>query len=214
MELNKKVLWSLTYGMYAIGVHDAIHNRPTGCIVNTVVQITSDDPVIAVSMNKANYTYEAIKRTGRFAISILSEQTNPNVIAKLGFTSGRDTAKFDNLFDWKLCENMPIVTSNAAGWIIAEVIAMHEVATHYIILARVLGAETGQGNPPMTYKYYHEVIKGKAPKNAPTYQVPEEQKNIWVCSVCGYIYEGDLNQEADDFICPVCKMPKSVFKKQ
>ena len=34
----------------------------------------------------------------------------------------------------------------------------------------------------MTYKYYHEVIKGKAPKNAPTYQAPEKitNKETWV----------------------------------
>lgn len=49
----------------------------------------------------------------------------------------------------------------------------------------------------MTYKYYHEVIKGKAPKNAPTYQAPEKitDKETWACQICGYIYEGDLTKE-------------------
>lgn len=30
------------------------------------------------------------------------------------------------------------------------------------------------------------------------------------CTVCGYVHEGEL---ADDFICPVCKQPASVFEK-
>ncbi|WP_461205855.1 rubrerythrin [Clostridium sp. DL1XJH146] len=32
----------------------------------------------------------------------------------------------------------------------------------------------------------------------------------WKCSVCGYVHEGPLE---DDFICPVCKQPASVFNK-
>ena len=66
----------------------------------------------------------------------------------------------------------------------------------------------------MTYKYYHDVVKGKAPKNAPTYQAPEEKKNTWVCSICGYIYEGDLTQEPDSWVCPICGVGKDMFETE
>ena len=33
-------------------------------------------------------------------------------------------------------------------------------------------------------------------------------KKKWICTVCGYVHEGD---EAPDF-CPQCKQPKSKFK--
>ena len=49
-KMDLSVLHKLTYGMYAVGTLDGI--RPAGCIVNTVIQVTSDNPVIAVSMNK------------------------------------------------------------------------------------------------------------------------------------------------------------------
>ena len=217
MELS--VLWKLSYGMYAIGTLDG--TRPTGCIVNTVAQITSTNPVIAVSMNKNNYTYEAIKKTGRFTVSILTEKTAPNVIAKLGFCSGRDTDKFDGKdFAWKEMGGLPVVKDNCAGHLVAEVLSMTEVETHYIILARVKDAQPCTNFEPMTYKYYHEVIKGSAPKNAPTYQAPVKQEVItgskekWVCSICGYVYEGDLTKESADWVCPICKQPKSKFVKQ
>lgn len=213
--MEMAALWKLSYGMYAIGTLDG--ERPTGCIVNTVIQITSDNPVIAVSMNKNNYTYECIKRTGRFSISVLSEQTSQNVIAKLGFSSGRDTDKFDgSIFAWEYMDGLPVVNENSCAHITAEVVSMTEMETHFVILARVKDATVTSDYTPMTYKYYHEVIKGKAPKNAPTYQAPEQKqgKETWVCSVCGYIYEGDLTKEPDDFVCPVCKQPKSMFKKQ
>ncbi len=36
----------------------------------------------------------------------------------------------------------------------------------------------------------------------------------YVCSVCGYAYEGDINTEPDDYTCPICGVDKSHFEKQ
>lgn len=33
------------------------------------------------------------------------------------------------------------------------------------------------------------------------------------CTICGYIYEGDLTQEPDDYKCPICFVPKDMFEK-
>lgn len=74
-------------------------------------------------------------------------------------------------------------------------------------------------NTPMTYAYYHNVVKGKSPKNAPTY-LPEEDSATsasgkkWACGICGYVYDGSVPFEElpDSYICPVCKQPKSKFK--
>ena len=85
--MDGTVLYKLSYGLYAIGAMD--QNRMCGCIVNTVFQITSDG-VIALSMNRNNYTHGLIERSGRFSVSILSEATPASVIGALGFKSGRD----------------------------------------------------------------------------------------------------------------------------
>lgn len=210
--MDLSVLWKLSYGMYAIGTLD--DERPTGCIVNTAIQITNENPMIAISMNKRNFTYEAIQATGKFAISILSEKTNQNVIARLGFSSGRDTNKFEgDFFEWMYFDGMPAVKENACGYIAADVLHVEDAETHAVILARVSNTMKGIDLAPMTYKYYHEVIKGKAPKNAPTYQ-KETAKDKYVCEVCGYVHEGDIADEPDDYVCPICKQPKSKFKKQ
>ena len=207
--MDLSVLHKLTYGMYAVGTLDGI--RPAGCIVNTVIQVTSDNPVIAVSMNKNNFTYEAIKKSGRFSISILSEAVERNVIAELGFVCGKN-------FACGVLDGLPIVKEHACGYMVCDVIAMHDAETHCVIMARLTKTLGGTDEPPMTYEYYHNVIKGKAPKNAPTYQVevPKSEKQAqlrYICEVCGYIYEGDITKEADDYVCPVCKQPKSRFKR-
>ena len=40
----------------------------------------------------------------------------------------------------------------------------------------------------------------------------EKGQTVWVCKVCGYVYEGEDLPE--DFICPWCKHPASDFEKQ
>ena len=48
--------------------------------------------------------------------------------------------------------------------------------------------------------------------------IPKEEKTeathytgeTWRCPVCGYVYEGSL---PDDFICPQCEQPRSVFEQ-
>ena len=208
--MDLSVLHKLTYGMYAVGTLDGI---------NTVIQVTSDNPVIAVSMNKNNFTYEAIKKSGRFSISILSEAVERNVIAELGFACGRKMDKFcGKNFACGVLDGLPIVKEHACGYMVCDVIAMHDAETHCVIMARLTKTLGGTDEPPMTYEYYHNVIKGKAPKNAPTYQVevPKSEKQAqlrYICEVCGYIYEGDITKEADDYVCPVCKQPKSRFKR-
>lgn len=212
--MDKSVLWMISYGMYVIGVYDDILLRPTGCIINTVSQVTSENPIISLSINKNNYSYEVIRRTNKFSISIISEKTNPKVIQKLGFLSGKDKYKLEGI-DFTLAQNLPLINENCCGHIICDVISMVETSTHFVILASVKELVKGFDGVPMTYKYYHEVIKGSAPKNAPSYQGEQKKTNQtpknYTCDVCGYVYEGDVTSEPEDYICPICGASKEHF---
>ena len=74
----------------------------------------------------------------------------------------------------------------------------------------------------MTYDYYHKVIKGSAPVNAPTYRPAPRQDEgndggAWVCTVCGYLYNDPdvpFEELPADWVCPICGMPKSAFKRK
>ena len=67
-------LWSLSYGLYAIGVEGEKH--PSACIVNTVLQVTASPAILAVSVNHDNYTHQQIMKYKRFTVSVLSEDTS------------------------------------------------------------------------------------------------------------------------------------------
>lgn len=214
LSMNKSAFRKLSYGVYLISSLNG--DRPTGCIANSAMQITSDPASIAISINHDNFTNSCIERTGKFAISILSENTDPGIIGTFGFQSGKNVNKFDSV-SYKIVEGLPVI-EDACAYIVCQVINKMETDSHTVFLGKVLDADNLENAPAMTYSYYHTVVKGKSPKNAPTYLKEEETipKTAYVCSVCGYVYEGETPFEElpDDWKCPICKQPKSVFKKQ
>lgn len=206
--MDNKVFTKLSYGVYAVTTWD--NGRPTGCIANSIMQITSNPATVAISINHNNYTNECIDQSGKFAVSVLKEKTDPSIIGTLGFFSGRDTNKFEKV-SYELMDYMPVVT-DACGYIVCNVINKMETETHTVFLGEVIAGEVMSEEDPMTYAYYHMVIKGKSPKNAPTY-LPEEEtekgKKKFKCQVCGYVYEGE--ELPEDFICPVCGVGADKF---
>lgn len=213
--MNITALQKITYGLYVVGTSD--NGRPTGCIINTCFQVTSENPIIAISMNKNNYTHDAIVHHRRFSLAILAEESDASLITTFGFQSGRDKNKYEGR-DYIWQNDVPVLKGKFAGHIVCELLHIADNETHDVLFARVVDTLPDDGTP-MTYAYYHQVIKGRAPKNAPTYveeKVPaaetsrSQASRRYVCEVCGYIHEGEM---PDDFKCPVCQAPKSCFKE-
>lgn len=69
---------------------------------------------------------------------------------------------------------------------------MRDLGTHYEFLADVTAEIVLNDTPSMTYTYYQSKIKPNANIS--------EKKVVYVCSVCGYVYEGD--ELPKDYICP------------
>lgn len=214
--MNSNVFRNLSYGVYVISSLDK--DRCTGCIANSVMQITSSPATVALSMNHDNFTNSCISQTGLFAVSILSEESDSSLIGRFGFQSGRNVNKFDGVA-FTMKSGLPVI-DDSCGYIVCRVIDRMETSTHTVFLGEVIDGDTLQNTPAMTYAYYHNVIKGKSPKNAPTY-LPEEsdtavQESRWVCSVCGYVYDGEIPFEElpADYTCPVCRQSKDKFVKK
>ena len=210
--MDKTLLYDISYGLYIIGANE--NGKPVGCVANTVAQITSENPTIAISLNKNNYTYQVIEKSKKFSINILSEDINSELIGTFGFHTSKDTDKYKGI-DYKLIDTLPVIKERCCGTLLCDVIQMVDMETHVILIARLTDSVRNESLTPMTYSYYHKVIKGKAPKNAPTYQEEEKTTSTsYVCSVCGFIHEGDIGDEPDQYLCPICKAPKSKFEKK
>ena len=232
--MNKSAFYKLSYGLYVIT--SGKEGRFNGQIANTVFQVTSDPPTVAVSINKQNFTHEHISSSRRFAVSILEEATPMTMIGRFGFKCGRDIDKFEGVGIRVGKTGIPIVTDHAIAFIEAEVVGEMDCGTHTIFLGRVVECDVLGTAQPMTYAYYHTVKGGKSPKNAPTYQQAEPPKTAeipavkaarYTCSVCGYVYDpqkGDpegnvppgtrFEDLPEGWVCPVCGAGRDQFVKE
>lgn len=228
--MNYKTLHKISYGLYVVSSKK--ENKFNGQIANTVFQVIAEPPTIAVSINKQNLTHQFIQKSRKFAISILSKETPMKFIGHFGFKSGKEIDKFKDV-NYKVGNaDVPIVLDNAVAYLEAEVIEEADVGTHTIFIGKVVEAEILKNEEPMTYAYYHEVKRGKAPKTAPTYIIKEEpEKEVgkiakYRCKVCGYVYDpekGDpdsgikpgtsFEELPEDWVCPICGAGKDEFEK-
>ena len=201
--MNKNALYNIACGLFVLTTSDG--SKQNGCIINTVMQVTSSPVKISITVNKSNFTTEMILKTKRFNISCIDESADFALFKNFGFSSGRDTDKFASFNGYKTAENgINYVTVGTNAYFSAKVTDTVDVGTHLIFVAEVEDAEVLSDTPSATYSYYHKNIKPKPQEN-------KSEKTRWVCKICGYIYEGE--ELPEDFICPICKHPASDFEK-
>lgn len=224
--MDRNALRKLGYGVYV--VTSGKEDKCNGQIANTVFQITSEPAIIAVSINKDNYTHDLLKKTGVFAVSVLSKNAPLKFIGSFGFRCGRDVNKFDGV-NFKIGKTgTRIVLDNVIAYIEAEVVQEVDAGTHTLFIGKAVNAEIVNDEDPMTYAFYHEVKRGTTPQSAPTYsKVKEERQKVkYRCTICNYIYDpekGDPNSGVkpgtpfenlpEDWVCPICGATKDQFEK-
>lgn len=208
--MDAKALFSLSYGLYIISTnHDG---KASGCVINTLHQVTSSPTQVSIAVNKDNYTQSQIEQSGKFEAMILTQDVDMDVIGTFGFHSSKNMNKFETL-PHELDEyGIPYLTQHVASRLLCRVVLAMDIGTHMLFIAEVEDAQVLSSEEVMTYAYYHQVKNGLTPKNASTFQeTNNEVKRGWRCTICGYIYEGD--PLPSDFICPICKADASAFEK-
>lgn len=200
--MNDKVMRNLSYGLFVLTAREG--EKDNGCIINTVTQVASEPNRISISVNKKNFTHDMILKTREFNVSILSENAKFPTFQHFGFQSGRDVDKMQGITVSRSANGIVYLNSGETNaFISGKVIDAIDVGSHTLFIADVTDGEILSDVPSATYAYYFSNIKPK-PEAAP-------KKKGWICTICGYIYEGEVLPP--DFICPICKHPASDFKK-
>lgn len=196
---NKKITRKITQGMYALTTVGG------GCIVDAVSQISAEEnPLISVAVMKTNHTNALLKKNDKFALSVLSEEADPEIIKTFGLTSMRDNDKFKDV-KVKEVEGIKVI-DDSLGYMICEIVDSIDNGTHTLFIGRLIEADVYQEGNPMSYGYYQEH------KNDLLKITTEKGKTAWVCSICGYVYYGD--ELPADFKCPRCGVGANLFQKQ
>ena len=189
------------YGLYVVTTNDG--RKDNGCIVNTVSQVTSDPLRVSVTINKANYTYHIVAKTGKLNVNCLSEDAPFSVFERFGFVSGRSEDKFANETEElpRTANGLVFLPRYINAVLSLKVVDEVDLGSHGLFICEVTERRVLSNVESMTYAYYHKNVKPKP---------DTENKKGFVCKICGYIYEGD--ELPEDFICPLCKHGAADFE--
>ena len=204
--MDQKAMFKLSYGLFVLTAQE--NGFDNGCIINTVMQVTSTPNRISITVNKQNKTHDMVKATGMFNVSVLAEDASFDTFKHFGFQSGKNVDKFEDYGLKERSENgLYYITKGTNSYLSGKVVQEIDLGTHTQFIADVTAAELLSEAASVTYTYYQDNIKPKP-------QVPKkkERKKVWVCKICGYVYEGE--DLPADFVCPLCKHGASDFEME
>lgn len=206
--MNEKSLYKLSCGLYIIS--SSYEDKTSGCVANTLQQVTSSPVQLSITLNKENYTEQLIEKSGKFNAVVISQNIDMDVIRRFGFQSGKDIDKYEGIAHREDRQQIPYVSEHTCAYYTCKVVSHLDVGSHVIFVGEVVDMEVLSEEEVMTYAYYHRVKNGTTPKKASSYQ-EQTEKHGWRCSICGYLYEGEVLPQ--DYICPICGAPAAVFEK-
>lgn len=233
--MDKTALFSLSYGLYIIGVtrQDGSFG---GRVLDALLQVSSGEkPQLAVSFMKEGDAVTAVREVKNFTVSVMPEDVHPFVIGNFGYQSGSTVDKWANV-PHDLLHGVPILR-DAVSYLYLEVDEIRELDTHTLCLCTLKDATLGRKAEPLLYGDYFKSYKSAvqaafqkaqesgtvpgsnlkpAEDNTDTPQPEEHKEPRWVCTLCGYVYDGEI-PFADlpaDWRCPLCGAGKDAFVRQ
>ena len=192
-------LFNIGYGLYVVTSNDG--QKDNGLIVNTVSQVTNTPNRVAVTINKANYSYHIIKQTGIMNVNCLDVSAPFSVFQNYGFQSGRTADKFAGVEELRSDNGLRFLPRYINSFMSLKVESFVDLDTHGMFICSVTEARVMSDKETMTYTYYQNNVKPKP---------QTEGKKGFVCKVCGWVYEGDTLP--DDIVCPLCKHGAADFE--
>ena len=192
-------LFNIGYGLYVVTTNDG--QKDNGLIVNTISQVTNTPNRIAVTINKQNYSYHTIRKTGVLNVNCLDVSAPFSVFERFGFQSGRTADKFAGMEVLRSDNGLAFLPRYINSFMSLKVEDYVDLDTHGMFICTVTEARVMSDAETMTYTYYQKNVKPKP---------QTEGKKGFVCKVCGWIYEGD--ELPDDIVCPLCKHGAADFE--
>lgn len=165
--MDVRALHKFQSGLYVVSAKAG--DEVGACIINTGLQLTSEPLQVEVVVNKQNHTENVIQKAGHFALTVVTESANMMYVGRFGFRTSLDYDKFDGIEHCDTILGDPYTPENAACVLACEVVGTLDVGTHVIFVGEVKDAQVLSDDVPMTYNYYHTVLKGKTPPKASSF---------------------------------------------
>ncbi|MBQ2888359.1 MAG: flavin reductase [Firmicutes bacterium] len=215
--MDRKVLHKLSYGLYVVTT--TFEGRMNGQIADAVMQVNAaPKQTVALSLNNDNFTTELVKKSGKIALSILSQNYDPQIITNFGMQSGRNVDKFAVFPPQISASGLPYYTgSGFCGWLEGTVIEQQTVGSHTIFVIEVTEGALCDDLQPLIYADY---LNRKRQPQTTAEPVPQTEvkaaepaagdEPTWRCTICGHTVQGDLDE---NYRCPLCGVGRELFER-
>lgn len=210
-------LYKLTHGLYVLGAFDEEKQRYAGSVVDAVMQVANKPWVIAVSCMNTSYTKKCIEETKEFSLSVLGKNVSPQIFIDFAFQSSKDADKWKDTSMF-IKDGLPYLNGSLANFR-AKVLQKHVFESNTLFIAEVVDCACGVDEDPLTYNdyrsYFKDIVLDIFKKNKEVKMTEKtEEKKQWVCTVCGYVYDGETPFEdlPEDWLCPLCGVGKEFFE--
>ncbi|MCK9519377.1 MAG: flavin reductase family protein [Dehalococcoidia bacterium] len=147
-QAKKTALRMIPYGLFVLGVGEG--QQATASTVNWITQASFQPPIVVVGVKGGTETYDLVKATGKFAISVLG--TGQRDIAFAYFKhvepEGNKLAGYE--FETKTT-GAPIIV-DAPAWFECEVRNVLDVGDHSVVVGEVIEAGVHRETDTLTLK--------------------------------------------------------------
>lgn len=140
----------------------ALDEKDNGCIANTCFQVASDPIRLAISMQMGNLTREVIEKTGKFNVSVLTDDVPFETIRHFGMQTGREVDKFADFVGFERSHNgLVYLTEHTNAMFSCEVKEKTNLGSHMMFIGEVTEAKVLGEGTSCTYAHYHKAIRPK-----------------------------------------------------
>ena len=138
------------------------NGKDNGCIANTCFQVANEPTRLAISVQMGNLTRELIQKSGKFNVSVLTENVPFETIRHFGMRSGRDVEKFDGTHAVERSHNgLLYLTEDTNAMFSCTVKETIPLGSHMMFIGEVTESKVLGNSPSCTYAHYHKAIKPK-----------------------------------------------------
>ena len=145
-------LFKIGYGLYVVTSNDG--TKDNGLIVNTVSQVASTPNMVAVCIQKQNYSHHIIQKTGKMNVNCLSVEAPFKVFEDFGFRSGRTVDKFAGQEVLRSDNGLIFLGKYINAFMSLEVQNYVDLGSHGMFLCTITEARVISNKDTMTYTYY------------------------------------------------------------
>ena len=157
---HKESFLKINYGLYVITSRDG--NEDNGCVIDALMQLTDNPPVVAFSINKVNKTHEMLMKSKEFNISVLTEDAPKELFKIFSTKSGYDMNKFEEYTDFERSRNgIVYLSKHINARLSGKVVDAIDAGTHTLFRGEITDSAVINNQETLTYAEYRNDIKYK-----------------------------------------------------